>query len=298
MKQSIQQLFSRFATSSKWQVIVAITGFVITITLVLAYSGGAAGFGWAVTGAPFNSNQTCGRCHGGGNFGGQLITRLYTPDSTQVTAYQPGKQYFFVINLRKNSGTPQYGFQTTCATTTGQVNVNRWGVNLPVNVANRVLSGRNYVEHTTRLASDVDTIIIPWRGPVAGTGSVTFWTAANFVDGFGGTGGDQVKNNSLTIPEQTAAMPALEIREQGGGIYSIKLYQLSGTNRLLFHNAGPAQKVYITYTNNAGQIIYTNTAQVNAGDNIWPLEKKLQNGIIHINVVTESKHCVNLRVMQ
>lgn len=151
-----------------------------------------------VTGAPFNSGQTCSRCHSGGSFGGSIITELLDVNNASVAAYIPGASYNFRITLNKTMGTPQYGFQTTAATTASATNINNWGA-LPANTHNQLVSGRNYVEHSTRLAAGI--ISIPWTAPAKGTGSVTFWTAGNLVNGTGSSSGDQPVNTNLVIEE-------------------------------------------------------------------------------------------------
>lgn len=151
-----------------------------------------------VTGAPFNSGQTCSRCHSGGNFGGSIVTELLDAGNTPITAYSPGSSYTFRITMNKTTGTPQYGFQTTAAATATSANINNWGA-LPVNTHNELVSGRNYVEHSTRLTSG--TINIPWTAPSKGTGEVTFWTAGNLVNGTGSSSSDQPVNTNLVIQE-------------------------------------------------------------------------------------------------
>ena len=278
-----------------------VTGFVIIVTIIsiYSYSSGAAGFGQTVTGAPFNGGQTCAKCHGGGSYSSILTTRLYQGNQTFVTSYIPNKQYYFVINFRHTAGAVKHGFQTTCATTTGNVNINRW-VGIPDNIANRVVSARNYVEHTTPLTSD--TVVIPWRAPAAGTGSVTFWTAANFANGTGGTGGDEVKAVSITIAENTNAIADNSNNDADNATsklnphYSLKIYHLSGTNRLLFYNDNKAQQVRIFYSDINGNILYHNTVQASEGNNVWPLYSFRGKGVIIINAITEDGVRTSLKV--
>ncbi len=275
-------------------------GIVLGITglAIFSYAGGAAGRGQAVTGAPFNNNQTCAKCHSGtADFGGLIFTRLYKADSTQVTSYTPNKQYFFVIVLKHNALAVSHGFQTTCATTTGSTNINTWN-NLPVNVANRIVSARNYVEHTTPLTND--TIIIPWKAPAAGTGAVTFYTASNLANGNGRSSGDQVVKSTLNIAEGTAvngvADEATTVSTAAKAPYSMKVYTLSGTNRILFYNAGPEQKVRITYTDISGNILKSTSAVVSPGNNVWPLYSFAANKIVVINAVTEDNIKTSLKL--
>lgn len=279
-----------------------VTGFVIIVTTlsIYSYSSGAARFGQAVTGAPFNGGQTCSKCHGGGDFNTTLTTKLIQANRTVATSYIPNKLYFFAINFHHASTSPFYGFQTTCATTTGNTNINRW-VGIPSNIANRVVSARNYIEHTTPLSAD--TLVIPWRAPAAGTGSVTFWTSANIANGTGGTGGDEVKSVSLIITENTNAIAENSETDDPGNTvakqnprYSLKVYHLSGSNRLLFYNDSKAQQVRIFYSDVNGNILYHNTVQVSEGNNVWPLYSFAVKGIIIINAITEDGTGTSLKI--
>ncbi len=172
---------------------------VCVVIIFQSYSSGPArDNGTTVTGAPFNSNQTCSRCHSGGSFGGSIITELIDAGSAPVSAYIPGASYTLRITLKNTSGTPKYGFQTTAVLTSGSTNLNNWGA-LPANTHNELVSNRNYIEHSNRLSSGL--INIPWTAPSKGAGSVTFWTAGNIVNGTGSTSGDQPVNTNLVIQE-------------------------------------------------------------------------------------------------
>lgn len=180
----------------------------ITSTIILtAYSTGPAKGGIAATGAPFNSGNTCSMCHSGGNFGGNISTKLIdTVTNTIVTSYVPGKVYKFRIKFTHTSGTPKYGFQTTAAKLTTLANINKWGT-MPSGIHNTLLSAHNYVEQSKPLTTA--TIFVRWTAPAKGTGSIIFYTSGNLVNGNAATTGDQPVNTSLTISEApVAASPA------------------------------------------------------------------------------------------
>jgi hypothetical protein len=179
----------------------------------LNYSSGPALNSTGATGAPFNG-QTCGTsCHGGGSFGPTLSMQLLHNNVALAnnSNYVPGWVYTLRITrsaninhtLLPNSG---FGFQVTSARTNAPTytNINNWGTmpTLPVgsgSIANRLTGGRNYIEHTTKLAKTVTSIDIPWTAPVAGSGQVGFWMALNTVNGDGNNTGDQVLSASLTF---------------------------------------------------------------------------------------------------
>lgn len=164
------------------------------------YKSGAAKNGTAVTGAPFNNNRTCTNCHGGGNFGGSIVTSLLDGSNNAVSGYDPGKSYTFKITMNYSTGSPKYGFQTAVATA-ANTDINKWGT-MPQNIHTTFLGGHTYAEHSTALTTNI--ITIPWTAPPANTGSVTFYTAGNLVNGNGSTSGDQPVNTLLTIKENIA----------------------------------------------------------------------------------------------
>ena len=276
---------------SKIKVVLSVFIAFALISLFTSYKDGPALNNKARTGAPFNSNKTCSDCHSGGNFGSSIITRLYRSDSTQVTSYTPNQQYYFVIVFRNTIGNPNHGFQTTCATAEpASLNLNRWtgAPGLPPNTANRVLSGRNYVEHTTPLS--VDTLIIPWKAPAAGTGTVVFYTAANFINGNNKTSGDQPVNTTLTVTEATTpSITAPKIPASSSQRYSLMSSQIHGRKQLVFFNAGKAQSVLLTYRGENGKIIKTAKVSAAEGSNLYPLFTDHQ-GKYHVSAVTQGNH--------
>lgn len=172
---------------------------ICAVLIFQSYSSGPArDNNTTVTGAPFNSNQTCSRCHSGGSFGGSIKTELLDAGNNAVSAYMPGANYTFRITMSKTTGTPKYGFQTTAALSSNSTNLNNWGA-LPANTHNELVSNRNYIEQSNKLSSGI--IDIPWSAPAKGAGSVTFWTAGNIVNGTGSTSGDQPVSTNLVIQE-------------------------------------------------------------------------------------------------
>jgi hypothetical protein len=185
--------------------VISILFFIAFLSMIImSYKSGPAKNGQTVTGAPFNSSQTCANCHSGGNYGGTIKTQLLDSANKVVRAYVPNGNYKLKIIINKTSAsTPKYGFQTTAATLTN-VNVNKWGA-LPANTHNTLASGHNYIEQSTSLTPHI--ITIPWVGPAKGTGSVKFYTSGNLVNGNGSESGDQPVNTSLTITEGVALLP-------------------------------------------------------------------------------------------
>jgi Secretion system C-terminal sorting domain len=162
-------------------------------------SGGAAAiFGAGYTGASFDAGA-CSNCHFGGTFGSSIDVQLLNASNIPVTSYTPGVSYNLRITLAASSGSPLWGFQTT-SITGADINLNNWGAALPANTSNVFASGRNYVEQNARLNNGI--LNIPWTAPPSSSGSVTFYSIGNAVNGTGGTDGDNpTSTNTLIISE-------------------------------------------------------------------------------------------------
>lgn len=262
-----------------------------TASLFISYKDGPASHGEHVTGAPFDSSKFCTKCHGGGNFGASILAKLFRSDSTIVTAYTPGQNYYFVIIYKKTTGTPLHGFQTTSATTASGTNVNGWRNSLPAGTANRVVIGHNYIEHTAPFSSD--TMIIPWKAPAAGTGSVTFYTACNFVNGNNKPTGDQPVKSSFTVAEGPTAIAATSVSSVDVFADKIKpdlnpgmvVYQHSGIMYMRYNNTGDNQSAYITVSDISGRLVYTGKVFLNKGNNIFPVQSNNSKGMVIATIV-------------
>ncbi len=179
-------------------------------TLTLAYpGGGASGYGAGLSGASWdNSGRTCNSCHSGGSYNPTTTLTLLS-GTTPVTQYTPGASYSLQMKITSVSGAPKYAFCMMCAKTTLHTNINTWGT-CPSGSANHTVSSRNYIEQTSaRTATGTSptsyyTYTIPWTGPAAGSGSVTFFAEGMAVNGTGGTGGDSpTPGVSLNVTENT-----------------------------------------------------------------------------------------------
>lgn len=287
---------SKFYTLLK----AAVNRKLLTVSLILAgaslsvvllsYKDGPASHGEHVTGAPFDSSQFCTKCHGGGNFGASFTARLYRADKTIVNAYVPGTTYYFVIITKNTTGIPLHGFQTTSATTTTAVNINGWK-NLPAGTASRLVLGHNYVEHTAPFS--LDTTILPWRAPAAGTGSVTFYTACNFVNGNNKPTGDQPIKNTFTVAEGVATFAD---QYTGPDYFASKIqtdkkrdlivYKHAGMLYMRYNNTGENQTALIQLNNIQGNLIYRGKVSLNQGNNIFPIQATDSKGFVIATITT------------
>lgn len=189
---------------------IAFTVFTLSacagIIIFSGYKDGPAANGKTVTGAPFNNDKTCSSCHSGSDYGSSVSTQLLDAGNNPVSIYNPGQNYTFKITVSETTVDPvEFGFQTTCATTVASTNINKWGT-LPVGTQNIKKKQRNYVEHSVPQATNIFSI--PWKAPSAGTGSVTFYTAANVVNGNNkNTKDDPTDPATLVVAEATAKAP-------------------------------------------------------------------------------------------
>lgn len=204
--------------------VLVLTSVALSSVLFMNYSSGPGGGGQRVTGAPFD-NGTCSNCHSGGSFSATVTPALYQ-GATLVTSYTPGGSYTLRLT-RSATGSPSgWGFQVTCAKVpTVNTNINGWGTPLPTNTILRSINvgggvTRNYVEHTAVQSVSTTQLDIPWTAPVAGSGDVRFYVALNTVNFNGGTNGDQVVSNTLTVTEAPLSVTWLYFKgqEQKGNV--------------------------------------------------------------------------------
>lgn len=188
---------------------ILLTGIVIAGIASLNYSSGPANTGsLSVTGAPFGtfgSGTYCSNCHGGGSYAATASIQLLSNGNPVTGNYVPGWSYTLRITRTANAAHASianagFGFQITCVNSTSNANINTWGTP-PANTANRTLSSRNYIEHTSKLSKSVFSVDIPWTGPPQGTGTVKFYLALNTVNGDGGTSSDQPVITNATFTQ-------------------------------------------------------------------------------------------------
>lgn len=168
----------------------------IGATLLMSNSGGRAAVGNSDnTGSPISSG-TCANCHSGGSFEGAVTINVYEAGTTTpVTAYVPGTTYDLEIAFSDN-GSADYGFQVACLDS-GNEPVNGFA-NPSSGTRISTISNRDIFEQSQRISGNATA---QWTAPAQGTGDVTFYAVGNFVNGNGGTSGDQVVTQTATLTE-------------------------------------------------------------------------------------------------
>ena len=166
------------------------------------YSSGTALNGQSVSGAPFGSGY-CNNCHSGGNWSPTASIQLLSGGVPVTGNYVPGWNYTVRITRSASASLPAnggFGFQITSVRDATNTNINTWGTP-PSMTANRLLSGRNYIEHTQKIPKATTIVDIPWTAPAAGSGTVRFYMALNTVNGNGANSGDHPITTTAAFTE-------------------------------------------------------------------------------------------------
>lgn len=172
-------------------------------------SGAALNQGAGYTGASWdNSGAYCNSCHGGGSYGPKTFLRLLdSATGNQVTEYLPNVAYKLEVKDTCTSGTPRYAFCIMAAKSTLHTNINTWGT-MPSGVANHTVNSRNYIEQSASARTATSTtptsryiLNLPWRGPAAGSGSVTFYAEVMATNGSTTNGDSPATPVNLTVTE-------------------------------------------------------------------------------------------------
>jgi len=182
---------------------------------MISSSGGRAGAANSGnTGAPGEpSGQKCGSCHIGGGFSPISESLLITnPGSSDpIDAYVPGQTYEVTLTVNASGSPAGYGFQMT-SLDVSNTEAGSWSspaTNVQIETASLV-GGRTYVEHKGVGSSNV--FRVNWTAPAAGAGLVSFYHAANGVNGNGATSGD---NGSLGAVTTLNAAPGTGLADAG-----------------------------------------------------------------------------------
>ncbi len=169
-----------------------------------------------VTGAPGDVFQggnpkTCAvnGCHNNGAFAPVTVNISLLESDTSTTSlnqYIPGKQYIARVRITTGSGAPKgYGFQMIAIRDQDSIPANGFtDVSTSNNYRLKTLgSNRIYAEHQTM--STTNTFDVLWKGPAAGTGSVTFYAAGNAVNNNTSNSGDGATTSKFTVTEGTVS---------------------------------------------------------------------------------------------
>ena len=273
--------------------------FLATLCIVVLQSNrnGRATVGLeGVTGAPGDTSQggnskTCAvnGCHSTGAFGplGLSIALLDSTTQTPVNQYIPGRNYIARVTISSGSGSPKgYGFQMIALRDNGNVPTNSFSdpLGLSNNYKLKTLGTRMYAEHQTM--STTNTFNVVWKAPVAGSGSVTFYSSGNAVNNDMNNSGDGATNNKLQVSELTSGLND----PRSAALLPLRLSPnpVTASTQLSFSLPESSQCRLLVRDLN-GRIVWENTAWQSAGDNSVELPaSSWQSGIYLIEISTET----------
>ena len=146
------------------------------------------------TGAPFDGS--CGDCHSGGNFNGN-VTVDGLPGSIE-----PNTTYPLTLTMTVTSGNPtRGGFQLVVVDANNADSGDLVSTNAQTGTEN--LSNREYLEQrgSKNITGGAVSWTFNWVSPASVPGNtVKFYYIGNFVNGNGGTSGDYVETALTTVP--------------------------------------------------------------------------------------------------
>ena len=164
---------------------------VITALALMSNSGGRGTVGGeAVTGAGGQRTCAASGCHDDGQFSPTLSVELLSPTGGESEfAYKPGIDYTARLTIDA-AGTPGgYGFQMVAINEAG-ASVGSWTPTDGIQTVD--IGGRSYIEQSQRLTESI--IEFQWLSPDTDEGNITFFVAANAVNGTGSPAGDGSAN--------------------------------------------------------------------------------------------------------
>ena len=204
-----------------------LVGGISVVALSSYHSGPAAANAYDCTGAEAGGSGSYANpvgCTGGGCHSSSATTAisvLIELDSVgiSVPSYKPGVTYTVKLTSTYTGGSlNKYGFQlaamkgTTTAATVSDAGT--WSTSVPTGTHVAPPATGNYLScaeqsNTMTTTGSTFTQSFTWTAPVAGTGTISFWAAANFVNGDGNANtADKWNTNHITINElSTVSVP-------------------------------------------------------------------------------------------
>ncbi len=169
-----------------YRLLLMLTVAAIVLSSYMPYPTGAPS-PYYYTGSP-SDGHSCSSCHAASS----NVTGWVT-STIPAGGYVPGTVYQ-ITATNSISGSGKFGFELSPQSATGTY------LGQLAAGSGSVLVGSKWITHSNATTS-VSSWTFNWTAPTAGTGSVTFY--ASFARGHPG----QVRLSSLTVAEQTAALP-------------------------------------------------------------------------------------------
>ena len=242
----------------------------IVYLIMCSYGNGPATHGYDCTGAEtgLQNPNGCTNCHGSVATAGTQIVLELDSAGISTTHYYPGMTYTIKLTATNNTGfsLPEFGFQMACIKGANAVvtpiNAGSWVAPFPAGTHNKLPSAGNYVANIVEQMSTLPASTgngaqgttysksFSWKAPNAGTGTVSFWSVVNLVNGNGNNdSGDKWNTKQLVVAEwpistdvsniQTemdfSAYPNpvheyfnLQLKHAQSGAYTFMVYDLNG----------------------------------------------------------------------
>lgn len=174
----------------------------IALTFSSYTAGTAQGGAGNVTGTGCNSGTGCHGANSTHTAVGIVLTDKVTGQTVSDFRYVPGRSYTLQLRGESSTGIIKYGFQISAvqkASLTTQAGVFS---NYPGNntVHSITVSGLQIIEHSkvltgklggTSNTTGIDSVLMDWKAPNAGAGTVRFRYMLNSVNGDGTSAGDE-----------------------------------------------------------------------------------------------------------
>jgi len=286
----------------KFKFIYTFMGLAMLAFIFSSNSGGRAGAAnEGNSGAPGDDSKTCITCHGN-NASIQVTLGIDVLDdagaSIVSSGYVPGATYEVVTTIEVASGSPMgYGFQLIGLNAPDGQNgapADDWsnpGSN--VQIADVSATGRTYAEHNGVSADSVFSVM--WTAPAEGSGTVTFYSCGNGVNGNGETSGDNAACNSLVLEENTmtSTTPSIEELEVAVAPNPVRdVLQL----KTFSPNAGDYN---LFITDMLGRQVYQETFFMPQGESNSPIPvSHLQSGIYILQLVGNGQRLSRQLIIQ
>lgn len=179
-------------------------------TLTANRAGRASASNVGNTGAPGDivtpngQPQTCINCHNAGNVLVNPVITLLDAAGDSVQQYAPGQDYTVRLTVNISGGdVVGYGFQMIGLRDSDNTDLKGFSAGGSYKLVTVSTTGRIYAEHNNMQVNNV--FDVAWKAPVAGSGSVTFYAAANGVNNNLNTSGDDSGVTQRTFAEQTVS---------------------------------------------------------------------------------------------
>lgn len=226
--------------------VLALFLILTSLHYALTSSGGAPlGF----SSAPGESN--CTSCHGGIALNSGPATRSLTFNGSAGSSYVPGQTYNMTFTVSRATRI-KYGFQLKVEDAQGS------DAGTLISTTNRTWVQQGYLNQSGsgNLSTTSGTISwnFQWTAPAAGTGPVTFYIASNAANNNGGTSGDEIYTDAVTLQESIPAYTISGILQYDN---SAGTPVINSTVRLLGPGGATLQT---TTTNSLGQYSFANVA--------------------------------------